>query len=197
VRRLPAVVALLALALVALAVGARLGVPLLASVGDLPLRYPLEHADAIRDGARRYDLEPALVAAVVFAESRFDERARSERGAIGLMQVLPETADQIAAESGGVTFTAADLEDPHVNVRYGCYYLRYALDLFDGDLRAAVAAYNAGVGTVAGWREQAAAQGRRLLPREIRFEETRAYVRQVLDARTGYRETYGRQLDRQ
>ena len=90
--------------------------------------YPLEHTDAIRDGARRYDLEPALVAAVIYAESRFDEHARSSQGAVGLMQILPETAEQIAGESGGVTFTTADLEDPRVNVRYGCYYLRQALD---------------------------------------------------------------------
>jgi soluble lytic murein transglycosylase len=111
--------------------------------------YPLEHTGAIRDAARRYDLEPPLVAAVVYAESRFDEHARSSQGAVGLMQVLPETAEQIADQSGGVTFTSADLEDPRVNVRYGCYYLRQALDAFDGDVRAAVLVQR-GMGAVSG-----------------------------------------------
>jgi soluble lytic murein transglycosylase len=156
--------------------------------------YPLEHAGAIRASARHNDLDPALVAAVVYAESRFDEHARSSQGAVGLMQVLPETADQIARETGGVAFTTEDLEDPEVNVRYGCYYLRGALDAFDGDVRAAVASYNAGMGAVTGWRAEAAARGRPMRVADIPFPETRAYVRKVLQARRAYRETYGERL---
>jgi peptidoglycan lytic transglycosylase len=156
--------------------------------------YPLSHVDAIRDGAHRYGLDPALVAGVIYAESKFDARARSSRGAVGLMQVLPETAQQIADESGGVTFTAADLEDPRVNVRYGCYYLRHALDAFEGDVRAAVASYNAGMGAVAKWRAAAAADGHRLRIGDIPYPETRAYVTKVLEARRVYRETYGDRL---
>jgi soluble lytic murein transglycosylase len=155
--------------------------------------YPLEHTDAIRDAARRYDLDPALVAAVIYAESRFDEHARSSQGAVGLMQILPETADQIAGESGGVAFTTADLEDPRVNVRYGCYYLRHALDTYGGDLRAAIAAYNAGMGAVSEWK--AAGDGSRLRLRDIPYPETRAYVKKVLEARRVYRETYGERLN--
>jgi soluble lytic murein transglycosylase len=156
--------------------------------------YPLRHADAIRDAARRYDLDPSLVAAVIYAESRFDEHARSSQGAVGLMQVLPETAAQIADESGGVTFTAADLEDPRVNVRYGCYYLRHALDAYDGDVDAAIASYNAGMGAVEEWRASAASAGHALRVGDIPFPETRAYVKKVLDARRVYREVYGDRL---
>ncbi len=190
----------LVLAVVALAavVGvARWAAPLFAGGGAdwyAKTAYPLEHVDAIRAGARRYDLDPALVAAVVYAESKFDEHARSSQGAVGLMQILPETADQIAAESGGVTFTASDLEDPRLNVRYGCYYLRHALDAFDGDARAAVASYNAGMGAVGEWRAEAAADGRKLRIRDIPYPETRAYVEKVLKARRVYRETYGDRL---
>ena len=154
--------------------------------------YPLEHTDAVREAARRYDLDPALVAAVIYTESRFDEHARSSQGAVGLMQILPETADQIAGESGGVAFTTADLEDPRVNVRYGCYYLRHALDAYDGDLRAAIASYNAGMGAVSGWK--AAGDGGRLHLGDIPYPETRAYVKKVLEARRVYRETYGERL---
>lgn len=152
--------------------------------------YPLEHAGAIRDGAHRYQLDPALVAGVVYTESKFDEHARSSRGAVGLMQILPATAAQIARQSGGVTFTSKDLENPRINVRYGCYYLRHALDAFDGDVRAAIASYNAGMGAVTDWRAAAARQGHGLRIRDIPYAETRAYVQKVLEARRVYREMY-------
>lgn len=194
---------LIGLVLVAAALAAVLGAarwvgPLFASGGpDWYTRtvYPLEYAGAIRDAARRYDLEPSLVAAVVYAESRFDEHARSSQGAVGLMQVLPETAEQIADESGGVTFTTEDLEDPRINVRYGSYYLRQALDAYDGDVRAAVASYNAGMGAVDEWVAAARAEGRKLRPHDIPYPETRAYVKKVLEARRVYRETYGDRLE--
>lgn len=156
--------------------------------------YPLEHAGAIRAGAARYDLDPALVAAVVYAESKFDERAVSSQGAVGLMQILPETADQIAEESGGATFTTQDLEDPRINVRYGSYYLRQALDAFDGDKVAAIASYNAGMGVVSEWVAQAHADGGDLRIKDIPYPETRAYVEKVLEARRVYREEYGDRL---
>jgi soluble lytic murein transglycosylase len=197
VRRAVIVVALVVAALAAVIGAARWAAPLLGASGPswvTQSAYPLEHADAIRDGARRYHLDPALVAGVVYAESKFDEHAVSSQGAVGLMQILPETAAQIADESGGVTFTARDLEDPRVNVRYGCYYLRHALDAYDGDVRAAVASYNAGMGAVAGWRTAAAAEGHALRLRDIPFPETRAYVKKVLEARRVYRETYADRL---
>ena len=156
--------------------------------------YPLRYDDAIRASASRHDLDPALVAAVIYAESRFDAGARSEQGAVGLMQVLPETAAQIARETGGVAFVPADLEDPEINVRYGAYYLRAVLDTFAGDAVAAVAAYNAGAGAVQEW--MSAAPGRRLRVADIPYAETRAFVRSVLEARTVYRQTYGERLSR-
>ncbi len=158
--------------------------------------YPLEHAGVIRTAARRNGIDPALVAAVIYVESRFDEYARSSQGAVGLMQVLPETGEQIAAETGGVGFTPADLEDPAVNIRYGSYYLRRALDVFDGDVRAAVASYNAGIGAVGEWTAAAAAEGHGFRVAEIPYAETRAYVRQVLELRRMYRQTYGDDLRR-
>ena len=156
--------------------------------------YPLKYDDAIRASARHNDLDPALVAAVIYAESRFDASARSPHGAVGLMQVLPETAAQIARETGGVAFVPGDLEDPEVNVRYGTYYLRTVLDQFGGDTVAAIAAYNAGAGAVQGWVDAAHAEGRDLRLADISYPETQAYVRNVLAARTVYRRTYGERL---
>jgi soluble lytic murein transglycosylase len=196
VRRVLIAAVLIAVALAAMVGVARWAAPLFATEGPswyTKTVYPLEHTDAIRDAARRYDLDPALVAAVIYAESRFDEHALSSQGAVGLMQVLPQTAEQIADESGGVTFTTADLEDPRVNVRYGSYYLRHALDAYDGDVRAAVASYNAGMGAVSEWR--AGGEARRLRLRDIPYPETRAYVEKVLEARRVYRETYGERLN--
>jgi soluble lytic murein transglycosylase len=158
--------------------------------------YPLEYEGVIRATARRHDLDPALVAAVIYAESRFDATARSSQGAVGLMQLLPETAAQIARETGGVAFVPADLNDPRVNIRYGCYYLRAALDLFGGDRVAAIAAYNAGAGVVREWEAAARAAGHALRIADIPYAETRAYVRSVLEARAIYRETYDERLPR-
>lgn len=158
--------------------------------------YPLEYEGAIRASARHNDLDPALVAAVIYAESRFDAQARSARGAVGLMQVLPETAAQIARETGGVAFVPADLSDPRVNIRYGCYYLRTVLDMFGGERVAAIAAYNAGAGAVGEWEAAARAAGHDLRVADIPYAETRAYVRRVLEARSIYRQTYGDRLRR-
>jgi soluble lytic murein transglycosylase len=198
VRRLVIVLVVVAAGLAAVLAAAHWVAPLFAS-GSGPswytqTVYPLEYAGAIRAGAARYDLDPALVAAVVYAESKFDEHARSSAGAVGLMQILPETADQIAAESGGVTFTTQDLETPRVNVRYGSYYLRQALDAFDGDKVAAIASYNAGMGAVGEWVAAAHADGHDLRIKDIPYPETRAYVEKVLEARRVYREEYGERL---
>jgi soluble lytic murein transglycosylase len=158
--------------------------------------YPLEYEGAIGAAAQRNDLDPALVAAVIYAESRFDAQARSEHGAVGLMQLLPETAAQIARDTGGVAFVLADLDDPLINIRFGCYYLRTVLDLFGGDRVAAIAAYNAGAGAVGEWEAAARAAGHALRVSDIPYAETRAYVRRVLEARRIYRQTYGERLRR-
>jgi soluble lytic murein transglycosylase len=156
--------------------------------------YPLEHQGVIRAAAKKNRVDPALVAAVIYVESGFDEHARSPQGAVGLMQVLPETARQIARETGGSAFVTDDLEDPKVNVRYGTYYLRRSLDQFRGDTFAAVAAYNAGGGAVGRWAAEAEAEGHDLRVEDIPYAETRAYVDDVLRVREVYRETYGDEL---
>ena len=156
--------------------------------------YPLKYDGAIRASSRRNHLDPALVAAVIYVESRFDAQARSSHGAVGLMQVLPATAAQIARETGGVAFVPADLQDPRVNIRYGCHYLRTVLDMFGGDRVAAIAAYNAGAGAVGQWQAAALAEGHALRAADIPYAETRAYVRSVLEALKIYRKTYGDRL---
>jgi len=151
----------------------------------LRARYPLEYEQVIRGHARNYDLDPGLLAAVIYTESRFDPNVRSDAGAVGLMQLLPDTAKGIALRTGGTRFVVADLRDPEINVRYGAWYLRHLLDRYDGDLATALAAYHAGQGNVDDWRR------RRL---GIAFPETRAYVREVERVRRVYEKAYGKEL---
>jgi soluble lytic murein transglycosylase len=148
------------------------------------IRYPLDYAAIVRGHARNYDLDPALVAAVIYQESKFDAHAKSDSGAIGLMQLLPSTAYGIALHTGGTRFRKSDLWNPEINVRYGSFYLRRLLNKY-GDERTALAAYNAGQDNVDRWL--AAGQG-------IRFAETRVYVDKVEDLQRIYREAWASEL---
>lgn len=157
------------------------------------LTLPLSDASIIREQAAQKDLDPALIAAVIYAESKFEPRP-SSAGAQGLMQILPTTAYYLAHLSGGTRFTAGDLATPSINLAYGSYYLRYLLDHYNGDEMLAVAAYNAGLTNVDEWVAHAHAQGTRLDTESIPFPETREYVRRVLAAQAEYRATYPHQL---
>jgi len=179
-----------ALLVVAVAIG--LAMPLLReAVNDLTL--PLADASIIRQQAADEHLDPALIAAVIYAETKFDART-SSAGALGLMQILPQTAEYLARRSGGTTFTTADLAEPSVNIAYGSYYLRYLLDHYHGNEMLAVAAYNGGLANVDRWIAQARTQGHALTIDEIPFPETRAYVERVLQKQRDYRHQYASEL---
>jgi soluble lytic murein transglycosylase len=151
----------------------------------LRARYQLEYEHILRAHARNYDLDPALLAAVVYAESRFDPDVESAAGAVGLMQLLPETAKGIALRTGGERFVVADLRDPEINVRYGSWYLDHLRGRYDGDLRLALAAYHAGQGNVDEWQRSGGG---------IEFPETRAYVDEVERVRRVYASAYPEEL---
>src|SRR5271154_1415861 len=136
------------------------------------LALPLSDASIIREQAAEKRLDPALIAAVIYAETKFDPRP-SSAGAQGLMQILPTTAYYLAHLSGGIDFTAGALATPGANLAFGSYYLRYLLDHYDGDEMLAVAAYNGGITNVDEWVAHAEAAGRHLSVKEIPFPETR------------------------
>ena len=146
--------------------------------------YPLRYSTIVRAHAHNYDLNPALLAAVIDEESKFRADAKSSAGAVGLMQLLPATAKGIAIHTGGSKFVTSDLYDPEINVRYGAWYLHHLLQKY-GDERLALAAYNAGQQNVDTWR----AEGK-----DIQFPETRAYVDKVERLKGIYRRTYAREL---
>ncbi len=154
---------------------------------------PLTNADVIRQQAAEKHLDPALIAGVIYAETKFDARP-SPAGAQGLMQILPQTAEFLAHKSGATTFTVADLGTPQVNIAYGSYYLRDLLDHYNGKTVLALAAYNGGEANVDRWVEDARRDGKRMTIQAIPFPETRAYVQRVLHAQREYRHTYASQL---
>ena len=144
------------------------------------LRYPLRYSEYVRVHAREDGVDPALLAAVIYQESKFDAGAKSHSGAIGLMQLTPTTAHGIAARTGGSKFRTGDLLDPEINIRYGAWYLGELVHKY-GSERLALAAYNAGQGNVDRWLKSR--QG-------IRFPETRAYVDRVEHLKHVYRDAW-------
>lgn len=151
------------------------------------LTLPLRHDDIIRQQAADKRVDASLIAAVIYAESRFEDQT-SHAGARGLMQITPETAHEIERLSGGTTFRLSDLGDPDINIRYGTFYLREMLKRFEGNEVAALAAYNAGPTQAEEWG------GATLSLEAIPLDETRGYVGDVLDKRDEYREEYAREL---
>ena len=180
---------LLGLVVAALAV---LAVPLFRrAYNDLSL--PLSYAPIIRQQAAEKGLDPALIAAVIYAETKYDPRP-SAAGAEGLMQILPQTAEFLARRSGATTFHVADLQNPAVNIAYGSYYLRYLLNEYHNNEVLALAAYNGGETNVNRWLANARRTGRAFTVWQIPFAQTQAYVIKVMQAQRDYQSTYASQL---
>ena len=148
------------------------------------LRYPLHYKTIVRSHAKTYGLDPALLAAVIYQESKFSPTARSRSGAVGLMQLTPTTAKGIAIRTGGHAFELSDLTVPEINIRYGSWYLRELFHKY-GDERLVLAAYNAGQGNVDRWLKAHV---------EIQFPETRHYVARVEQLKGVYRDAWHSQL---
>jgi len=156
-------------------------------------RYPLRYAAIVRGHAHNYHLDPALLAAVIYTESKFDPTTRSSKGAVGLMQLLPATAEGIAQRTGGARFVVSDLDDPEINVRYGAWYLEHLEQKYrnrPNSLDLALAAYNAGQGSVDRWIAEAPPGG----SVHIAYAETRAYIGRVHDLQRIYRRAYAGEL---
>jgi soluble lytic murein transglycosylase len=178
--------------LAVLVVGAILIVPL-ARRAINHFTLPLEYSSIIRQQAAAKHLDPALIAAVIYAETRFRPRT-SPAGAEGLMQMEPETAQFLAHRSGATTFTVADLGTPEVNIAYGSYYLRYLMNEFNGSKVLALAAYNGGETNVNNWLAKMRAEHQRFTIGDIPIAQTRAYVTEVLAKQGAYRAKYASQL---
>lgn len=158
--------------------------------------YPLEYAEYVAVYAEEYGIPESVVYAVIRTESEFDSGAVSSAGAVGLMQLMPETFRQLTDEVLFEHLADGMLYDPETNIRYGTYYLSYLYDRY-GDWELALAAYNGGMGNVDEWLESDRyADGEGGLKR-IPFRETRQFVSRVDKARHTYERLYGKVFARE
>lgn len=150
--------------------------------GDLI--YPLEYEEMIIKYSDEYDVDPALIAGIIYSESHFNSNAASHAGAQGLMQIMPATGAAIASRIGE---PFGDLFDPETSIRYGTYYIDSLIEKYNGDVDAALAAYNGG----------AAAADRYVVTRSDASipAETAGYIVKVNSAWDNYEKLYGNILN--
>jgi soluble lytic murein transglycosylase len=153
------------------------------------LAYPAPFSAALREAADAEKAPDVLLLALVRQESFFDPLAGSPAGAIGLTQVVPPTGQAIARDLHLNQFQSTDLFRPAVSLRFGAHYLRQQLDTFDGDVYAALAAYNGGPGNALRWQRAAHGDADRFVA-EIEYAQTVAYVQLVTENLARYRQLY-------
>lgn len=153
--------------------------------------YKQEYSEYVTEYADKYDVDEALVYAVIRTESGFREDVKSSAGAVGLMQIMPDTFKWLQEkESGSVKYGADKLTDPEINIRYGTYYLSYLLSHYNGNEELAIAAYNAGMTNVDKWLkdERYSEDGDSL--KKIPYKETAKYVKRVTKTKGVYETLY-------
>lgn len=152
--------------------------------------YPYDYRDSIEKYSSDYQVDAYLVAAVIKTESKFQENAVSNYGAVGLMQLMPETATWIAGQLDDTDYRLSDLKNPACNIRYGTWYLSSLQEEFHGNKILMLAAYNAGRGNVVEWMEKYGWDYDFADIDAIPIRETEEYVRSVLRYEKKYAELY-------
>ena len=154
-------------------------------------QYPLRYKELIIENAERFDLEPWHVAAVVKCESSFRATATSNVGAMGLMQIMPETGEWLAGKfDEEESFEEAMLYEPETNIKYGCWFLQWLMNRYEGDRTLATAAFHAGHRTVDEWLEDPSVSPDGKSLQSIPYSSTRTYVERVMKACEKYQELY-------
>ncbi|MDP4118025.1 MAG: lytic transglycosylase domain-containing protein [Bacillota bacterium] len=167
----------------------------LALVGLLSIRsvrtavYPRKYSRYVENYSRRFKLDKYLVYAVIKSESGFNEDAVSQRGAVGLMQIMPETAEEAANVIGIKNYDEEMLKTPKINIWIGCYYMDFLMKRYNNDIQTAMAAYNAGYGNVDVWMAQEQTENLKIV--HIPFGETKKYVVKILGNYNSYKGIYG------
>lgn len=160
----------------------------------LKTRFKLDHKDWIQQCANEFELDPNLVCALIFTESGFRPAAKSRAGAVGMMQIMPATGQEIAEDLGVEDYSEDSLLDIQLNIRFGCYYFKKMTNRFDGNVWAAMAAYNAGPTKAQEWIDKYGLneQGKISI---ITYPETENYVVKVGRAWDIYTMLYGSQWE--
>jgi soluble lytic murein transglycosylase len=145
----------------------------------------IKYQAEIQKYAEKFAIEEELLAALIYVESRFNNYSQSPKGAVGLMQLMPSTAIWIAEELGYDDFQLTDLNEPEINIKFGCWYFSYLYEKFDRDLIKTIAAYNAGENNVRIWVNNGW-QGN--INEKLPFAETDNFVRRVISTKKYYKE---------
>lgn len=156
-------------------------------------RYPLSYEEEIKKYSKEFDVDPVLVASLICRESRFRVKAKSPVGARGLMQIMPDTGKWIA-EQIDAEYKEENLYEPAVNIRFGCWYLKYCLKKFDGQTDEALAAYNAGPSKVNEWLKDKKYSSDKKTLTTIPFPETETYVEVINANYDKYKKYYSKEL---
>ena len=141
-------------------------------------KFPLKYEKEILKYSREYDLDPSLVASIINTESSFKEDIVSKQGAIGLMQIMPQTAKYISNLMGENEFKTEMLFDPEKNINYGCYYLKYLFARFENE-KVSLSAYNAGEGNVSKWLKDEKYSDDGITLKSMPYYETLNYVEKI------------------
>mgnify|MGYP002777872460 CR=1 FL=1 len=160
-------------------------------LGYWQARYPFPYLPLIQTWAQQHQLNPLLVTALIRQESRFESNIRSVAGAVGLMQVMPSTAQYIAEK---INVSNYDLENPQDNIQLGTWYMDYTHNRFDNYSLLAIASYNAGWNNVEKWLKRFKTQDPDEFVESIPFGETQGYVRQVFGNYWNYLRLYNPQV---
>lgn len=151
--------------------------------------YPFPYKSTVEKYAADNGVDPLLVIAVIREESRFIPKSKSSKGAVGLMQLMPDTANEIAVKLDGRS-PEIDLSDPDTNIRYGTWYYAQLNKEFSGNTILALAAYNAGIGRVNSWLNESPKELNAYQIADIPYPETEEYVKKVLEAYGHYSRLY-------
>jgi soluble lytic murein transglycosylase len=156
------------------------------------IRFGVYFRETVVPLAKTKGIHPFLILSIIRQESMFDSSIVSSAGAVGLMQLLPAVGEQVAGQiNWPVNFTTTDLYNPAINIRLGTEYLTNQSNVFDNNLYAALAAYNGGPGNASAWLALAS-NDPDLLLETIRYQETRDYIRQIVEFANIYRLVYER-----
>lgn len=153
-------------------------------------RFPIKYEEVVTKYAKEYDLDPFMIYSIIKVESSFDERAESNKGAKGLMQITSSTGEWIAEKLNIEGFKSDDLFTPEINIRLGTWYFGYLTEKFDGNINLAIAAYNAGPGNVQNWlnNKETSKSGNEL--NKIPYKETENHIKKFNNAYEQYKEIY-------
>lgn len=151
--------------------------------------YPMKYQMYVEKYSAEYNLDKFFVYSVIKAESNFDSEARSNKSAAGLMQLMPDTAEEIAGKIGIENFSEEIFLSPEVNIQLGCYYLSFLMERYSGDIKTAAAAYNAGYNNIDTWLAQEKSDF--ITEDMVPFGETKKYIKKVENYYNKYKELYG------